>query len=144
MHNYTFQPVLKWLCHEDIADFGIFCAEVLTQCFKPMLKILPYSYEEDINIFHQGTLTKIFLRGWLLKVLWHGQGCLGDRCKGTQNNKEIKEKKLNKWIPFLFLTETPFGKFKWRSFDVWMPSVLYKGWNYKVIYVQSRKKELAT
>ena len=63
MHNYTFQPVLKWLCHEDIADFGIFCVEVLTQCFKPMLKILPYSYEEDINILHQGTLTKIFLGG---------------------------------------------------------------------------------
>ena len=63
MHNYTFQPVLKWLCHEDIADFGIFYVEVLTQCFKPMLKILPYSYEEDINIFHQGTLTKIFLGG---------------------------------------------------------------------------------
>ena len=30
MHNYTFQPVLKWLCHEDIADFGIFRSEVLT------------------------------------------------------------------------------------------------------------------
>ena len=112
-----------------------------------MLKILPYSYDEDIKPISSGNTNEdIYLGGGgrgVIKVLWQGQGCLGDRCKGSENYKEIKEN-IKQMGSFSFLTETPFGKLKWRSFDVWMPSVLYKGWNYKVIYVQSRKKELTT
>ena len=67
------------------------------------------------NLFHQGTLTRIYIwgggGGGVIKVLWQGQGCLGDRCKGSENYKEIKEN-IKQMGSFSFLTETPFGKLK--------------------------------
>lgn len=75
-----------------------------------MLKILPYSYEEDIKHFSSGN-TNQDIFWWFTKVLWHGQGCIGHRCKGSQNNKEII-KKIKQMDSFSFLTETPFSKLK--------------------------------
>ena len=66
------------------------------------------------NLFHQETLTRIYIwggGGGVIKVLWQGQGCLGDRCKGSENYKEIKEN-IKQMGSFSFLTETPFGKLK--------------------------------
>lgn len=68
------------------------------------------------NLFHQGTLTRIYIwggggEGGVIKVLWQGQGCLRDRCKGSENYKEIKEN-IKQMGSFSFLTETPFGKLK--------------------------------
>ena len=67
------------------------------------------------------------------------KGVLEIDAKEVRITKKSK-KKIKQMDSFSFLTETPFSKLKWRSFDVWMPSVLYKGWNYKVMHEQSRKK----
>ena len=94
MHNYTAQPVLKWLCHENIADcWYLRVLKFLLSASNSCSKYSRLVMKNISNIFHQGILTKIFLGDSLLKVLWHGQGCLGDRCKGSQNYKEIKRKR---------------------------------------------------
>lgn len=77
-----------------------------------MLKILSFSYEEHIKHISSGNTNQDIFGGFIIKsaLAWTR---VSRRSMQRKSELQRNQKKtLNKWIPFLFLTETPFSKLK--------------------------------
>ena len=78
---------------------------------------------------------------WLFFVSW---SVIVTDDKGQHNIKIERTWKLS--VLLEFLSESSFSEFEWRSFDVWMSSLLREGWSDKVqkLFLPQMKTMLTT